>query len=66
MVEAYASVPRPYGTVLASEIFQTGLILSDTDFRQFEDYGGLTGLDMALIQNSWLYVRPLISAMPMR
>lgn len=56
---------------------QTGLILSDTDFRQFEQvsnskhdhqfavdlcdtvvrdqYGGLTGLDMALVKDSYKY-----------
>ena len=34
---------------------QTGLILSDTDFRQFELYGGLTGLDMALVKDSYKY-----------
>lgn len=34
---------------------QTGLILSDTDFRQFEQYGGLTGLDIALVKDSYKY-----------
>lgn len=33
LLEAYATVPHPYGTVLASDVFATGLILSDTDFR---------------------------------
>lgn len=55
MLEAYSSVPYPYGTVLASDVFATGLILSDTDFRQFEEYGNLTGLDMAVIGNSYAY-----------
>ncbi|SCV68329.1 BQ2448_450 [Microbotryum intermedium] len=55
MIKALSKTPRPYGTILASEIFQTGLILSDTDFRQFVEYGNLTGLDMALVQNSYLY-----------
>ncbi|KDE09627.1 hypothetical protein MVLG_00034 [Microbotryum lychnidis-dioicae p1A1 Lamole] len=55
MIKALSKTPRPYGTTLASEIFQTGLILSDTDFRQFVEYGNLTGLDMALVQNSYLY-----------
>jgi Zn-dependent M28 family amino/carboxypeptidase len=32
------------------------LILSDTDFRQFVEYGdNLTGIDMALYKNSYLY-----------
>ncbi|KAN0062740.1 hypothetical protein ACQY0O_004935 [Thecaphora frezii] len=56
MIEAYSKVPHPFGTVLANDVFSTGLILSDTDFRQFVEYGnGLTGLDMALVGNSYLY-----------
>ncbi|GAA5877205.1 hypothetical protein JCM16303_006201 [Sporobolomyces ruberrimus] len=55
MVRALARTPTPYATIIASEIFQTGLILSDTDFRQFEEYGNLTGIDAALVLNSYLY-----------
>lgn len=55
MVEAYSKVPRPFGSVIASEVFGSGLIASDTDFRQFVQYGNLTGLDMAIMQNSYLY-----------
>ncbi|KAG8993048.1 hypothetical protein FRB94_011080 [Tulasnella sp. JGI-2019a] len=55
MIEAYSHVPRPFGTVLANDVFQSGIILSDTDFRQFEEYGNLTGLDMALVGDSYLY-----------
>jgi hypothetical protein len=54
-VEAYSKVPYPFGTVLANDIFSTGLILSDTDFRQFVEYGHLSGLDIAVIGNSYLY-----------
>jgi len=55
MIEAYGTVPYPHGTVLANDLFATGLILSDTDFRQFVDHGNLTGLDMAVYKNSYLY-----------
>ncbi|KAG9069062.1 hypothetical protein KI688_009953 [Linnemannia hyalina] len=55
MIDAYTTVPYPHGTVLANDLFATGLILSDTDFRQFYDYGNLTGLDMAVYKNSYLY-----------
>ncbi|EPQ26656.1 uncharacterized protein PFL1_05636 [Pseudozyma flocculosa PF-1] len=56
MIEAYSKVPHPFGTVLANDVFSTGLILSDTDFRQFVEYGNhLTGLDMALVGSSYLY-----------
>ncbi|KAG0033901.1 hypothetical protein BGZ81_006922 [Podila clonocystis] len=55
MIDAYGTVPYPHGTVLANDLFATGLILSDTDFRQFVDHGNLTGLDMAVYKNSYLY-----------
>ncbi|KAF8159229.1 hypothetical protein B0H34DRAFT_655155 [Crassisporium funariophilum] len=55
MIEAYSHVPRPYGTIFANDIFSSGIILSDTDFRQFELYLNVTGLDMAIVGNSYLY-----------
>ncbi|KAF8624137.1 hypothetical protein AX17_007200 [Amanita inopinata Kibby_2008] len=55
MIEAYSHVPRPFGTILANDIFSSGIILSDTDFRQFEQYLNVTGLDMAVVGNSYLY-----------
>ncbi|KJA25691.1 hypothetical protein HYPSUDRAFT_37128 [Hypholoma sublateritium FD-334 SS-4] len=55
MIEAYSHVPRPYGTIFANDIFSSGIILSDTDFRQFEQYLNVTGLDMAVVGNSYLY-----------
>ncbi|KAJ3908844.1 hypothetical protein F5879DRAFT_935898 [Lentinula edodes] len=55
MIEAYSHVPRPFGTVVANDVFSSGIILSDTDFRQFQQYLGVTGLDMAIVGNSYLY-----------
>ncbi|KAF6747109.1 hypothetical protein DFP72DRAFT_614406 [Ephemerocybe angulata] len=55
MIDAYSHVPRPYGTVFANEIFSSGIILSDTDFRQFDQYLNISGLDMAIVGNSYLY-----------
>lgn len=55
MIEAYSHVPRPYGTIYANEIFSSGILLSDTDFRQFEQYLNVTGLDMAVVGNSYMY-----------
>ncbi|KAH7910240.1 hypothetical protein BJ138DRAFT_132560 [Hygrophoropsis aurantiaca] len=55
MIEAYSHVPRPFGTIFANEVFTSGIILSDTDFRQFEYYLNVTGLDMAVVGNSYLY-----------
>lgn len=54
-LNAYYHVPHPHGSVLSNDIFQTGLIMSDTDFRQFVDHGNLVGLDMAFYTNSYLY-----------
>lgn len=47
MIDAYSKVPRPYGTVFANDIFSSGILLSDTDFRQFEQYMDITGLDVS-------------------
>ncbi|KAI9318759.1 hypothetical protein BX666DRAFT_1855668 [Dichotomocladium elegans] len=55
MIHAYKQAPYPHGTVVANDVFRTGLILSDTDFRQFVQYGNLTGIDMAIYKNSYLY-----------
>ncbi|KAI0297822.1 hypothetical protein B0F90DRAFT_1811013 [Multifurca ochricompacta] len=55
MIHAYSKVPRPFGTVIANEVFSSGVLLSDTDFRQFEQYMNVTGLDMAVIGNSYIY-----------
>jgi len=55
MIDAYGKVPFPHGNVIANDLFQTGIILSDTDFRQFVDYGNLTGVDLAVYKNSYLY-----------
>ncbi|KAI7894554.1 uncharacterized protein EV154DRAFT_437984 [Mucor mucedo] len=55
MIDAYKQAPYPHGTVMANDVFRTGLILSDTDFRQFVQYGNLTGIDMAIYKNSYLY-----------
>ncbi|CCM00596.1 uncharacterized protein FIBRA_02632 [Fibroporia radiculosa] len=61
MIRAYARVPRPFGTIVANEVFSSGIILSDTDFRQFEQYLNVTGLDassmflIAIVGNSYLY-----------
>ncbi|KAI8911532.1 hypothetical protein EDD86DRAFT_119506 [Gorgonomyces haynaldii] len=55
LIDAYAHVPHPHASSLSNDIFGTGLILSDTDFRQFVEYGNLVGLDFAFYQNSYSY-----------
>ncbi|TPX33126.1 hypothetical protein SmJEL517_g03957 [Synchytrium microbalum] len=56
LMKVYAkTVPYPSGTVLANDVFKTGIIGSDTDFKQFVAYGGLPGIDQAYIRNSYVY-----------
>ncbi|EJU00467.1 hypothetical protein DACRYDRAFT_16916 [Dacryopinax primogenitus] len=55
MIAAYSHVPRPHGSVLANDVFNSGIIISDTDFGQFVKYLNVTGLDMAIVGNSYLY-----------
>ncbi|KAJ3147159.1 hypothetical protein HDU89_005756 [Geranomyces variabilis] len=55
MINAYSRVPHPHGSVLSNDIFRTGLVMSDTDFRQFVEHGDLVGLDLAFYTGSYLY-----------
>lgn len=56
LVKLYAqSVVHPNAQSVAEEIFQSGLIPSDTDFRIFRDFGGIVGMDFAHIVNGYRY-----------
>ncbi|XP_017150804.1 endoplasmic reticulum metallopeptidase 1-like [Drosophila miranda] len=49
------SAKHPFGTTMGEEIFQTGLLPSDTDFGIFNTYGNLVGFDLAQCINGFVY-----------
>ncbi|KFA88629.1 M28 family peptidase [Archangium violaceum] len=59
LVAAYASAaPLPFGTVLAQDIFQAGLVPSGTDFEIYRP-AYPRGLDLALYEDGYAYHTPL-------
>ncbi|CAL8074667.1 unnamed protein product [Calicophoron daubneyi] len=59
LMSAYSqSFRQPYATVVAEELFQSGAIPSDTDYRIFRDFGGVPGIDMAYISDGYAYHTP--------
>ncbi|CAI9617643.1 unnamed protein product [Staurois parvus] len=56
LVQAYAEAAvHPFASVVAQEIFQSGVIPSDTDFRIYRDFGHIPGIDLAFIENGYIY-----------
>ncbi|XP_017864629.1 PREDICTED: endoplasmic reticulum metallopeptidase 1-like [Drosophila arizonae] len=48
-------VKYPFATVVAEEVFQSGVIPSDSDFTQFRKYGNVPGLDIIQLTNGYIY-----------
>lgn len=56
LIQTYAShAVYPFASIVGQEIFQSGLIPSETDFRVFRDYGGMVGIDIAYASNGYVY-----------
>uniref|UniRef100_T1IR32 FXNA-like protease n=1 Tax=Strigamia maritima TaxID=126957 RepID=T1IR32_STRMM len=56
LVRAYGEqVPYPFASVMGQEIFASGIIPGDTDFRIYRDYGHIPGLDLAYVDNGYVY-----------
>ena len=49
---------KPSGTVVASDVFSSGFIKSDTDFRVFRDDGDVPGIDLAFVEKTRVYHTP--------
>lgn len=55
LLNHYKVVSRPFAQVVGEEIFQSGLIPSETDFRIFRDFGNLPGMDFAHVSKGYRY-----------
>ncbi|CAG9802997.1 unnamed protein product [Chironomus riparius] len=55
LINHYHSVRRPFAQVSSEEIFQSGVIPSDTDYRIFRDFGNMVGLDFAHFVKGYRY-----------
>ncbi|OAA52928.1 peptidase family M28 family [Cordyceps fumosorosea ARSEF 2679] len=50
IAKAYGSSPHPFGSVIAADAFETGVIKSGTDYQIFADHYGQRGMDIAFYE----------------
>lgn len=55
LLDHYKAVRRPFAQAVGEEIFQSGVIPSDTDFRIFRDFGDVPGMDFAHASKGYRY-----------
>ncbi|XP_019410291.1 PREDICTED: endoplasmic reticulum metallopeptidase 1 [Crocodylus porosus] len=56
LIQAYVSAAKhPFASVIAQEAFQSGLLPAETDFRIYRDFGNIPGIDLAFIENGYIY-----------
>lgn len=58
VVAAASAAPRPRGSIVGQQLFQTGLLNSDTDSRVWRQVGW-QGIDYAVIEDGYVYDTPL-------
>ncbi|OQS06301.1 endoplasmic reticulum metallopeptidase [Thraustotheca clavata] len=57
---AYAhGAPYPHTSTITHEIFKSGVVPGETDYRTYSQYGGVPGMDFAYVANGYVYHTPL-------
>lgn len=55
LLNYFKNVQNPVAQAVAEEMFQNGFIPSDSDFRIFQDYGHIPGMDFAFTSKGYHY-----------